>query len=278
MVTIMSDTSTLYTIEQGRQKGIVIVPLGVAIDAHCYREFEEIDAETFQSFIDKGFLPTSSQPAIGEVIDAYNSAEGDIVNITMAHGLSGTYESACMARGQAEHTERINVVNSKTLCGPQRHIVDAANDKAQAGASLEEVLTLVSEMVATSISFLIPDDFDYLHRGGRLSPLAAKMMGALKVIPVLVQSNEGQKLDAHRVHRRPKLLCADMAKSLQKHGVGQGWIVSVGHANNRSRAQMISDAVAQAIPQAIVEILELSPAFITQGGPECVSVQAVKTF
>ena len=72
MVRIISDSSTLYSIEEGRKNGIDIVPLSVTIDGNTYKENEEIDSEKFVQIIKKGNLPVSSQPAVGEVIELYN--------------------------------------------------------------------------------------------------------------------------------------------------------------------------------------------------------------
>ena len=42
-------------------------------------------------------MPSSSQPPIGDVIEAFERAQGnDVLSICMADGLSGTYETATM--------------------------------------------------------------------------------------------------------------------------------------------------------------------------------------
>lgn len=45
----------------------------------------------------------------------------------------------------------------------------------------------------------------------------------------------------------------------------------------KEKAEKAKVALAEKFPNALIEILELSPAFITQGGPGCVAVQVVKT-
>ena len=67
-------------------------PLSVTINGETYREFDEISSEEFVSIINQGHMPTSSQPAIGQVEELYRKYSGEqILNIAMAHGLSGTY-------------------------------------------------------------------------------------------------------------------------------------------------------------------------------------------
>ena len=98
MVRIVSDTSTLYSTQQAREAGFAVSPLAVTIAGETYRELDEITPERFVEIIAKGNMPASSQPAIGEVMDLYQEYAGEeIINIAMADGLSGTYQSAVAA-------------------------------------------------------------------------------------------------------------------------------------------------------------------------------------
>ena len=124
MVRIVSDTSTLYSTRQAREAGFAVSPLSVTIAGKSYREFDEISSDEFVEIINQGHMPTSSQPAIGEVIALYEEFAGDeILNIAMADGLSGTYKSACAAAEVCENKDQITVVNTTTLCGPHRYMV-----------------------------------------------------------------------------------------------------------------------------------------------------------
>ena len=121
MIRILSDTSTLYSTSQAREAGFSVSPLSVTINGNTYREFDEISAEDFTAIIRGGHLPVSSQPAVGEVLELYEAyPEDEIINISMAAGLSGTYDSAVAAAELCDHKERITVVNTRTLCGPHR--------------------------------------------------------------------------------------------------------------------------------------------------------------
>ena len=69
MIRLISDSSTLYSIEEGKALPCDITPLCVTINGKTYREFEEIDAETFLGLIKAGYIPSSSQPSMGELIE-----------------------------------------------------------------------------------------------------------------------------------------------------------------------------------------------------------------
>ena len=67
-----------------------------------------------------------------------------------------------------------------------------------------------------------------------------------------------------------------ITKELKKQGIGAGWRVYISHAGALDKAKQTLEALKAAMPGAFYEILPLSPAFITQGGPGCVAVQYVK--
>lgn len=167
MIRLISDSSTLYSIEEGKALPCDITPLCVTINGKTYREFEEINAETFLGLIKAGYIPSSSQPSMGELVELFEKYPDDeILVISMADGLSGTYQTAEAARQHTEHPERIHVVNSQTLCGPHRYLVDLAARLIRDGRQIEEILETLQNKIATSLSFLLPQDFSYLKRGG----------------------------------------------------------------------------------------------------------------
>ena len=151
MVHIVSDTSTLYSTTQAKEAGFTVAPLSVTIAGKSYREFDEISSEEFVEIIRQGHMPTSSQPAIGEVEDIYNQFPGEeIINVTMALGLSGTYTSAVAAAQMCDHADKISVINTRTLCGPHRYLVQKAVQWAEEGQSREEILQKLNGIMDTA--------------------------------------------------------------------------------------------------------------------------------
>ena len=82
MVRIVADTSTLYNSAQAREAGFFVNPLSVTIAGETYKEFDEISSEDFVSIIRQGHMPTSSQPAIGDVAACFEQfPQDEIINI-----------------------------------------------------------------------------------------------------------------------------------------------------------------------------------------------------
>ena len=277
MVRIVSDTSTLYSTTQAKEAGFRVSPLSVTIAGKTYREFDDISSEEFVDIIRQGHMPTSSQPAIGEVEELYNCYPDDeIINVAMAHGLSGTYTSAVAAAQMCDHVDNITVVNTRTLCGPHRYMVERALEWAGNGLSVAQIVEKLNELMDSARSFLVPADFDYLRRGGRLSPLVSHVGKAAGLTPIMTQTETGERLTVASIRRGYAHAVKYMTKELEKHGIGAGWRVYISHAGALDKAQQALEAMKAVMPEAYYEILPLSPAFITQGGPGCVAVQYVK--
>ncbi|MBR3693590.1 MAG: DegV family protein [Erysipelotrichales bacterium] len=274
---LITDTSTLFTPEQGKEMDLLVLPLNVAINGNTYREFVDMTSEEFLKQVRAGAIPSSSQPSVGGYIDAFTSTTEETLVIAMADGLSGTYQSVEGAKNSIDNNDHVVVFNSRTLCGPHRYMAQRAVELRDAGASFEEVVNKVNEIADNSISFLIPSDYDFLKRGGRMTPLAATMGGLLKIVPVLTQTADGRKLEKVCTKRTFKKAAEEVGVVMEKFGVtGEGWMISVSHSDIQERVDEAIAVLSAKFPGAQTQVLELSPAFITQGGPSCIAIQAHK--
>lgn len=276
MVRIVSDTSTMYSPSQAQAAGFAVAPLSVTIAGKSYRELEEIQLEEFVSIIGQGHMPTSSQPSPADVMAMYEACgQEEIINISMADGLSGTYSTA-VAAARSMEGQHIEVVNTGTLCGPHRYMLERAVGMAKAGATKADILAKVHALMKTDLSFLIPSDFDYLRRGGRLSPLVSLVGKTIKLAPVLTQSKDKRQLVMSTVSRSFKLAIKHVSKELSAWGVEKGWRIYIVHSAAPGLAEIAHALLHDSFPEATLEILPLTPVFTTQGGPGCVAVQVVK--
>jgi len=275
MVKIIADTSTLYSTEEGKKNGVLISPLQVTANNSTYLEYDEISTKEFIRLIkEEGAIPTSSQPPIGIVLDRYEQVKEDEegLNITMTDGLSGTWQTAVMAQNQFG-SDRIHVLDSKSLCGPHRYFVDNAVRLANEGKTVQEIIDILTPSIENCSSWLIPQDFDYLVRGGRLSKTGGTLIGVLKLVITLIHSEDKKKLDAFSVARTYKKALSNIANAMKKAGVNENYEIFICHATDDEQAKKTVDFFKEAFPGANVTEYFLSPAFVTQGGPGCLAIQ-----
>lgn len=276
MIKIVSDSSTLYSPSQAHDLGFELSPLFVNINDESFREYVSIDSQSLISKINAGAIPTSSQPPIGEKIELYNRYEKEgVIDITIADGLSGTYNTAVSAQHSSNNPEAITVFNSQTLCAPHRYLVEEALKMAKDNCSKDAIIKMLEQSIKTEVSFLIPVDFDFLKRGGRISKAVAGLGNLLHLIICMRKSDDGKVLEKHSISRTVKKAAASIIEELKKRHVDTSFRLAIAHADNEKLASKIKQELVETF-NTKVDVFDLSPAFIVQGGPGCCAVQAIK--
>lgn len=276
MVQIITDTSTLYTPDEAKALGFESIPLCVNIGEFEGRDLL-IDMDDYYDRIRKGGIPKSSQPPIGDVVDMYEKyRDTEIINIAMADGLSGTYQSACSAKEMLDDSSKVMVVNSKTLCGPHRYMVEKAQQMKEAGCSAKEILDWLEYIKERTESFLFPQDFDFLRRGGRLTPMAAALGSVLRLKPIMTLTEDCKRLDKFAVKRTMKSAVDTVINHLKTRNLDSRHILYISHADALEDAKKIMAQLKETFTELEVKIMDLSPVFVAQGGPKCVAIQYIE--
>lgn len=162
------------------------VPLTVHFGEEEFIDGVTIDSKTFyEKLIESDVLPTTSQASPDAFLRAYEEARAAgeaAVVITIASGLSGTYQSAMIAA--AEHTN-IHVVDSGTVAMGSGVLVELALRLAREGKSAEEIAATLEEEKGRILVVALVDTLEYLKKGGRISKTVAFAGGVLNIKPVL---------------------------------------------------------------------------------------------
>ncbi len=273
---IIADTATLFAPSEGEAQGLTIIPIDVSINNKSYKEYADISADEFLKHIQAGGIPSTSQPALGDMLDVFQSGDEEMLFLTLADGLSGAYQTALSARNCVQDPQRIHVINSKTLGGPLRYLAKKAAALNARGLSAEKIKEELAVSIESSVSFVIPEDFDFLRRSGRLTPITAKVGGALKLLPVLTQTEDKTRIKPVAIKRGWKSATHTIIQRLQAIGVDQDYLISVSHAGTYEKAVSVVNQIKEVFAATETEILSLSPGLMTHGGPGCIVVQAIR--
>lgn len=272
---IITDTATLIAPSEANTHGLAVIPVCVTINNRTYQDYSEISSSEFIEMIRQGGVPSSSQPAIGDILDAMDSSEEEMLVITVGDGLSGGYQTAMGARNLANDPQRIHVLDSKTLAGPLRYLAKKAVALKEQHLSMEQIKANLQWCIDSSVSFVIPEDFEFLKRSGRLTPFTAKVGSTLKLLPILTQTKDMKKICPIGIKRSWRSAVDTVLQQLEKRKIGADHLISICHAGVPERAQQVLDQVKERFGTAETEILELSPALTTHGGPGCIVIQAI---
>ena len=144
------------------------------------------------------------------------------------------------------------------------------------GCSAKEILDWLYKKIEQTESFLIPQDFGFLRRGGRLTPVAATIGSVLKLKPVMTLTEDCKKLDKFLMKRTMTAAAKGVIDHLKEKRLGANHILYISHADALEDAKHIKEMFEEAFKNLEVRILDLSPAFVTQGGPQCVAIQYIE--
>ena len=273
---IIADTPTLYSPQEGQDLGITVIPACTIIDGTVYRDFEDISVDEFMKRIEQGAVPTTSQPAIGDILEVFEETKDEILFLPIGDGLSGTYQNAVGAKNSMGDNAHIHIVDTKTLAGPQRYLVQKAMKLKEMGFGIEKIKAEIQKSIETSVSFVIPADFDFLKRSGRLTSVAAKIGNIVKIVPVMTQTEDMKRITLFAIKRSRRKAVDAIIEHLKKLGVNKDYIITVSHAGVYENAKAVMAQIKEQFVDSKIELFHLAPALVTHGGPGCIVIQTIK--
>lgn len=193
MIRILVDSAS--DILNNNKENITVVPLKVNIDNTEYIDGVNLGHDEFYNLlISSREFPKTSQPSPQDFVTAFEAAkenQDELICIMLSSGVSGTYQSACLAKAIVEY-DKIHVVDSLSGAYGIYILVQKAQTMIQQGASAKEIVEEIETLKKRIRIFLSVETLEYLYRGGRLDKTAAVIGGIAKVKPVITISKEGK--------------------------------------------------------------------------------------
>ena len=193
-IKIITDGSCDLSHEVLNKFNINVVPLGVSFGEEHYTAGVDIDNKEFYAKMkDSKELPKTFCPSPENFCKEYQCEEDKIIVIALSSKLSGTYNSASLARDLylSEHKEKdIRVIDSmKGSIGAGLLLIKAAKMISE-GKDIDEIVEAI-ENLKEKISFYgTLETLENAIKGGRINPLAGKIIGALN-FKAIVQIKDG---------------------------------------------------------------------------------------
>ena len=207
--------------------------------------------------------PTTSQPSVGDFVEAYEpllADGGEVVSIHISEGISGTCDSARQAAELLEKEgkggKRVRVINSQSAAGGMGMIVLGAARVAQRGADAEAVATRAEEVRAALKMWFAVDTLEFLKRSGRIGAASAWIGSTLKIKPILTLEAEIRPVERVRTSARMFERLVEYAEERKASGA-DAWVVQ--HIQSPDQAQRLIERCT--------EIFGRGPAFVSELGP-----------
>ncbi len=262
-VKIVTDSNSGITQSEAKELGISVLPMPFLIDGNEYFEDINLTQEEFYAHLKGDAAVSTSQPAVGNVTELWDSllADGsEIVHIPMSSGLS---ESCHTAEGLAkEYGGRVQVVDNQRISITQKESVYDAIKLAEQGRSAAEIKDYLLRTKFDSSIYISLDTLKYLKKGGRLTPAAALIGTILKIKPVL--QIQGEKLDAFKKVQTLKkakevmiaALRSDFETRFKKLVENGEMVISIAHTANDAEAEIFKGELAAAFPNVPIHFCD----------------------
>lgn len=188
MIRIITDSAADMTVEEARGMGVDLVSLNIQFADRLYRQEEDPDFRNFYRILANAKeLPTTSQPSPEDYAVLYRQARdaGDsVVVVTLSSKLSGTLQSATMAKEMVEGAE-VYVVDSLSAVIGQRLVVEHAVRLRAVGMRAEDIARSLEALRDRVVVWAMLDTLTYLAKGGRMPKSMATLGQLLRIKPIL---------------------------------------------------------------------------------------------
>lgn len=189
-VKILTDSTSYIPEDIKKDLDISIISLNVNFDNESFNELDINNQDFYKKMKNHG-IPKSSQPSLDQLYLAMESIvkEGDeLLCIFLSSKMSGTYSSAHLVRDmilERYKEAKIEILDSKSNSMELGFAAIVAARKAQKGEDLSRVKEAAETIIRRSRFLFIPDNLEYLKKGGRIGSASALVGGLLKIIPIL---------------------------------------------------------------------------------------------
>lgn len=192
-IKIITDSTADLPKDVCRKYDIEVLPLVINFGEDSYLDGVEITPKEIFEKIDNGsVMPTTAQVIPSRFEKAYKKYldEGyKIISIHISSDMSGTYNSACIAKSMLE-SDDIKVIDSRVVTLALGALVYKAAILKEKGKSFNEIvneLEIAKEKLVVSTCF---QSLDYLIKGGRISKTAG-IIGNVLGIKLIVNIQDG---------------------------------------------------------------------------------------
>lgn len=277
MLRIVTDTASDITIDQARDMNIDVVSLDITFEDGPAPQRTEEDFQRFYERLEKcEKLPVTSRTAPEEYLKIFEEAKAagdDVLVITLSSGLSGTLESAQMAKQIAGY-DRIEVVDSEQAILTQRMLVEKAIQLREEGYQLEEIAARVKEMRSQIVVCGVVDTLKYLQKGGRIPASLATLGTLLRIKPVIVLEDKILKqLGKARGHDAGEAM---LYKRMEQDGFNKAYPVYFGYTSDRELVEKFMQQTKERYGLTQTRLFPVGGVIGTHCGTRCVAVAYFK--
>lgn len=232
-IKIITDSTVDLPKELLEKMDVEVLPVLINFGEESYLDGIEITLdEVFKKIENGDEFPTTAQIVPNRFVEAFEKYLNQgykVLAVLMSSGMSGTYQSACLAKQMLE-TEDVQVVDSQTITSGLGLLVIEAAKLRDEGLKIEEIAKRLDETknhINSSLSF---DSLDNLVKGGRL-PRAVSVVTGMLGIKLILEVKDGVMALKGKV-RGSKKAIKKIISDMEELGIRKDLPVIIVNVNN----------------------------------------------
>lgn len=202
------------TLEHLNKRKIDYLPFLYYIDGFEYEDDfgKTISYDDFYSKIKAGSITKTSQITEAKFIEKYKvyfEQGQDVVCVCLSSGISGTCNSAMMAKKELEELypeRKMYVIDSLGASSGYGMLVDILADYRDQGYDAEQLVKKAEEIKLSIQHLFFSTDFTSYVRGGRVSKTMGLVGTILKICPILYVNADGKLVSYKKVRTKTKAI------------------------------------------------------------------------
>lgn len=199
----------------------------------------------------------SSCPNTTDYLNAFGEAD-DVFCVTITSGLSGSYNSASVAKKIYESenpTKRVHVIDTLSAGPEVTLVVNKIKECIDNNMDFYDIIDVIDNyMKKTGLVFMLKSLKNFANNG-RVSPIVAKLVGIAGICIVGKASGEG-KLEQMYKCRSERHALKTLVDAIETEGYTSGKI-SIGHCQNESSAIRLKELILEKFNNVKIEIHRL---------------------
>lgn len=271
-VKIVADSSCDLNADLKRELKITLVPLTLHVGNSIYRDDEDLDVKAMlKEMAECPASPKTACPSPNDFIKAYEGAES-VFTVTLSSALSGTYESAVLAKKMLlENAEDkfVHVFDSFSASIGETLISIKIFELAKKSYGNLQIVEKVNEYIKSMKTFFLLESLENLMKNGRLGKVKGRIATLLNIKPIMGGTEEGdiKLVESVRGYERAFMrfveIIGEQGDKLEEKVIG------IAHCNCLERAEKFKRELMKRYKFKdiiIVETAGLSSVYANQGG------------
>lgn len=245
-IKLITDSSCDLPIDIIHKYNINLIGLNVCFGEESFVDRVEIDNDTFYKRMnEEKQLPKTSCPSPDRFVEAYEGEEENVLVLTLASKLSGTYSTAVLAKDiflNDVGNKNIEVIDTASGSIGAGLLVIKAAKMIQEGKSFSEIVSEIERLKEELVFYGTLETLENAIKGGRINPIAGKIINSLN-FKVIVHIAEGAVKPVDKARGEINSIKKVLDKVGDKISDTENKILAIAHANCPEKAQKVKELI-----------------------------------